>query len=440
MTARAPLVPLLVGALLGLSVPACDRVAEPTGQVMLYVTTDAPMGPPDGLFDRLIVEVIPPGERAPCEGCTRSFAVDDARMAEGRASFGVAVRPGASGYRARVRLYRGGGSASLTPRVASTLEATVSLPSVGATGIVEATCLLGLATLGKPQGSVDAPVASQPGAPAPGVGGSVLRGRPTACAGEPGEGEVCVPGGASWMGSPRLDVLDAREADGRDERVVLVSPFFMDRAEVTVAELRAAKVARVLDDPFEGDQGRPECLYRAAPSENDGLPVNCLSWQRADAYCKKVGKRLPTEAEYERVAGALVSRAYVWGDGLPACDEAVHAADAPCLAPRGPRPAGSGSRDRLVLSGRTIVDLAGNLREFTQDKFQRGNEACWGPGLFVDPVCEAGPTEELVPRTVRGGSYRDEATLLRSAQRSFVENERFAVSELIGFRCARSAK
>jgi formylglycine-generating enzyme required for sulfatase activity len=242
------------------------------------------------------------------------------------------------------------------------------------------------------------------------------------------------------MGSPRLDVLDAREADGRDERAILLSPFFLDRAEVTVAELRAAKVARVLDDPFEGDQGRPECLYRARPSENDGLPVNCLSWQRADAYCKKVGKRLPTEAEYERAAGALASRAYVWGDGLPTCDEAVHAADAPCIAPRGPKPAGSGARDRLVLSGRAIVDLAGNLRELTQDRFQRGNEACWGPGLFVDPVCEPRSDEELVPRTVRGGSFRDEATLLRSAQRSFVENERFAVSELIGFRCARSAK
>ena len=92
MTARGPLVPLLVSALLGLSVPACDRVAEPTGQVLLYVTTDAPMGPPDGLFDRLIVEVIPPGEGAPCEGCTRSFAVDDARMAEGRAQF-TGARP-----------------------------------------------------------------------------------------------------------------------------------------------------------------------------------------------------------------------------------------------------------------------------------------------------------------------------------------------------------
>lgn len=426
---------MLVSALL---TPACERVAPPTGQLVLYVTTDAPMGESGGLFDRLVVDVYAPGEREPCAGCSRRFAVDDDRMARGQTSIGVFSRPNVAGYRARARLYRSGGTTSGEPRQASTLEATVALPSVTETGLVESTITLRLADLARPKGTLDAPMPVEPGPPPPGRVGSFLAGRPADCRGKAADDEVCVPGGAFWMGNPRIDVLDAKLVDGKSERVVVLSPYFLDRAEVTVAKLRAARVARVIDDPVEGNLGRRACVYTADPGENDDLPVNCLSWQRAKAYCAKVGKRLPSEAEYEYLAGARTSQSFVWGGDSPACPDAVFARGGTCPGESRPARAGSAGRDRILVGGATVVDLAGNLRELMLDRYRPGGQACWREGVLFDPVCEADAAEDLVERSLRGGSYADEATLLRAAQRAFVENERFAVSEIIGFRCARS--
>lgn len=435
--ARARAVALAVAVA---AAPSCVRTAEPEGQVVLYVTTDAPVGGADGLFDRLAVDVYAPSERSPCAGCSRTFAVDDGKMARGEASVGVVQRPGIAGHRVRARLYRSAGTPSGESRPASTIEATAALPTVSDLGVVEVTLTLGLADLARPRGTLDAPVAVEAGRPAPGLVGAYLAGRPRACVGEARDDEVCVPGGAFWMGNPRIDVLDAKEADGKRERAVVLSPFFLDRAEVTVAAMRAARVARVLDDPLEGGSARPECVYTAEPSSNDELPVNCLSWQRARAYCAKVGKRLPTEAELEYVMGGLASRAFAWGADLPGCADAVHGWPEPCGGARRPRVAGSGVRDRVTIGDRALLDLAGNLREYAADRFRRGGEACWGDGVFVDPVCEPDPPDTPVARSVRGGSFADDATLLRAAERSFVSDERFAVSEIVGFRCARDAR
>jgi formylglycine-generating enzyme required for sulfatase activity len=274
----------------------------------------------------------------------------------------------------------------------------------------------------------------------PGFAGSFPGADAVPCAAEPRDDEACVPGGAFWMGDPRLDTLDAREADGTSERIVVLSPFYLDRAEVTVAAMRAARVARGVDDTGEANPSRPECLYTAEPGKDDQRPVNCLSWQRARAFCTKVGKRLPSEAEYEVAAGARTSRPFPWGGDLPTCADAIHGGGSSCPETTRPAVAGSASRDRVAFGSAVVVDLAGNLRELVADRFRRGDEACWGDGIFVDPVCERDPPETQVARSVRGGSYRDEGTLLRSALRQRIEDERFAISELVGFRCARDAR
>lgn len=422
--------------------PSCARETPAEGQLLIFVTTDAPVGPsgPTPLFDRMRIETFSPGDRSACAGCTREFSLSDDRMARGEASFGFFPRVHTPGYRARVRLFRSGATASGEPRPASTLDTTVLLPVVSADGVVEVTVTMGLADLAHPRGSIDAPLLADPGRPPAGLVGSFAGARTTSCAREPGEDEACIPGGAFWMGNPRLDVLDAREADGTSERVVVLSPFFLDRAEVTVAAMRAARVARVIDDPVEATPSRPGCIYTAKPGRDDDRPVNCLSWQRARAYCEKVGKRLPSEAEYEVAASALASRSFPWGGDLPACGDAVHGGGGTCPSVTGPSIAGSGVRDRVSFGAAVVVDLAGNLRELVADRFRRGDAACWGSGVFVDPVCERDPPETQVARSVRGGSYRDEGTLLRASLRGFIEDERFAISELVGFRCARDAR
>ncbi|MDB4937029.1 MAG: serine/threonine kinase [Labilithrix sp.] len=427
---------------LAATAPGCAREAPAEGQLLVFVTTDAPVGPngPAPLFDRMRVELFLPGQHDPCAGCAREFALDDDRMTRGEASFGFFPRPRTPGHRARVRIFRSGGTTSGEPRRASTLESVVILPEVAEEGVVEITVTLHLADLARPRGSLDAPVDAEPGRPAPGIVGSFAGARRVPCASEPHDDEACIPGGTFWMGDPKLDVLDAREADGTSERLVVLSPFFLDRTEVSVAAMRAARVARVVDDPVEANAARPECLYTADPGKDDARPVNCLSWQRARAYCTKVGKRLPSEAEYEYAAGGLTSRAFPWGGDLPACDAAIHGGGGTCPATKGPAVPGSASRDRVAFGSAVVVDLAGNLRELVADRFRRGDEACWGDGILVDPVCERDPPETPVARSVRGGSYRDEGTLLRAALRQRIEDERFAVSELVGFRCARDAR
>ena len=422
--------------------PSCARTLPPFGQLVIFVTTDAPVGAAGSrsLFDRLRVEVFPPGANDACAGCTREFAIDDDRMQRGEASFGVFPQPGETGYRARVRVFRSGGTASGEPRRGSTLERVVALPAIAGSGLIEVTVLLPLAELGVARGSLNAPVPAQPGPPAAGVVGTFAGARVVSCVGDAQPDEACVPGGAFWMGNPRLDILDPRETDGTAERVVVLSPFFLDRAEVTVAQLRAARVARVVDDPVEANPARPECVYTAATGDADDLPVNCLSWQRARAFCTKVGKRLPTEAEYEYAAGALESRGFPWGGDVPSCADAVHGGGESCPERTRPRRAGSAARDRVRFGAAEVVDLAGNLRELVVDRFRPGGSTCWGVGVFVDPVCERDPPETPVARSLRGGSYRDEGTLLRAALRSFIEDERFATSELVGFRCARDAR
>ena len=115
---------------------------------------------------------------------------------------------------------------------------------------------------------LDAPVEVSPGPPPTDLIGTYPGAQSAPCVGEAREEEACVPGGVSWMGSPRLDVLDAREVDGTTERVVVLSPFFVDRAEVTVTEMRAARVARVVDDPVEAGTSIPGCLYTPSPGPN----------------------------------------------------------------------------------------------------------------------------------------------------------------------------
>ncbi len=442
-----PIARLFVSCVVAVSAifaPSCQRDAPAEGQLLVFVTTDAPVGPSGvtALFDRMRVEMFLPGEQQPCVGCSREFSLDDDRMVRGEASFGFFPRVHTPGHRARVRLFRSGGTASGEPRRASTLASTVVLPEVAGDGVLELTVVLRLSDLARPRGSLEAPVAAEPGRPTPGTVGSFPGAAVAACATAAREDEACVPGGAFWMGNPRIDVLDAREADGTSERVVVLSPFFLDRAEVTVAQMRAARVARVIDDPVEATPSRPACIYTAEIGNDDERPVNCLSWQRARAYCAKVGKRLPTEAEYEYAASALASRAFPWGHDLPACADAVHGGGGggKCPASRRPSTAGAGARDRVTFGGAVIVDLAGNLRELVADRFRRGDEPCWGEGVLVNPVCEPDPPDTKIARSVRGGSYRDEGTLLRAALRSFIEDERFAISELVGFRCARDAR
>ena len=101
------------------------------------------------------------------------------------------------------------------------------------------------------------------------------------------------------------------EADEDPKREVTLSAFYIDQSEVTVAEY----IRCMQDAPKRGCSAPQEsdfCNY-AKRGDRRPHPINCVTWDQARKYCKWVGKRLPTEAEWEKAARGVDSRKYPWG-------------------------------------------------------------------------------------------------------------------------------
>ncbi|MBW2458502.1 MAG: hypothetical protein JRI68_28645, partial [Deltaproteobacteria bacterium] len=212
--------PLLIGLLGATLVWGCTSELPPAGQVLLYLDTDAPLpagpgvvlspGAPQPLFDTVRIDVYEPGAAEPCAGCSRTFALTAPQVQAGEASIGVPSEAGRSGYRARLRMYHSASTlngALPEPLAAdwppqSVVDLIVALPEVAEEGIVEATAFLATDDVGIPRGALDAPEPTRSGRPSTSQVGTWPGAQRVPCAGTPLEGEVCIPGGAFWMGNP----------------------------------------------------------------------------------------------------------------------------------------------------------------------------------------------------------------------------------------------
>ncbi|TMQ02516.1 MAG: formylglycine-generating enzyme family protein [Deltaproteobacteria bacterium] len=264
-------------------------------------------------------------------------------------------------------------------------------------------------------------------------------------------------------------------ASGDQSAPATVSGFRLDKYEVTVGRLRAfvdAGQGTQASHPLTGsgthlhipgsgweaawNAGLPadtpalkatlKCdptfqTWTDEPAGNENLPINCLSWYEAFAFCAWDGGYLPTEAEWNyAAAGGSEQRAYPWstsagattiaadrasykegtscnGDGFPDCTRGD-------LRPVGSKPAGDGHWGQS--------DLGGNVFEWTLD---------WGD-IYVTPCVDC--ANLLIPqlvtgRVVRGGSFDDNATVLRTGARYVASPATQGASRSSGVRCARTS-
>jgi hypothetical protein len=106
------------------------------------------------------------------------------------------------------------------------------------------------------------------------------------------------------------------------------------------------------DGAVGGESGRSDGAPRSGNTCNWGIadrnkhPINCVTWGQAEACCKWVDRRLPTDAEWEKAARGPNGRRYPWGDGKPTCELVVMAEDTPLLA--NPHSCGKGLQPRRI--------------------------------------------------------------------------------------------
>ncbi|HLK41658.1 MAG TPA: SUMF1/EgtB/PvdO family nonheme iron enzyme [Polyangiaceae bacterium] len=225
-------------------------------------------------------------------------------------------------------------------------------------------------------------------------------------------GMLRLPGGRFVMGS----AYARAPANERPARTVMVEPFWIDRTEVTVGAYRACVAASACSVPARSSSA---CTYLSGDPD---LPVSCVHWKDADAYCRFAGGRLPTEVEWEYAARGSYPVAFPWG-GAAGCVNAVtllnDASGKSCAA----HPTRVGSHPSgASLFG--VQDLSGNVEEWTAD---------W----YVDSLGPGPAPRSGAARVLRGGGWLSPPSLSRTTSRNW--GSALEAGPNVGFRCAKDS-
>jgi len=237
---------------------------------------------------------------------------------------------------------------------------------------------------------------------------------------------VAIPGSTFSMGHP-VERPGAYGQPWKENELpaheVTLPDFFIEDHEVTVAEYAeflTAEGGEVHRHPLQPIV-RSGHGYVAADGATE-LPIALVSWFDAATFCAWAGKRLPTEAEWERAARRPAGALFPWGEDWPTCAHAAFNAGSTFCADA-PLPVGSHSP--LGDSAEGCMDMAGNVAEWVADVYD---------GYPTEPQTDPrGPASGRY-RVVRGGGFHEGSAALRSTARWAADPADRSVG--VGFRCA----
>ncbi len=231
--------------------------------------------------------------------------------------------------------------------------------------------------------------------------------------------DAFVPAGDFTMGSPDFF------GDEAPAHTVYLDPYWIDRNEVTMAAYDVCRTSGPCTPPKFDYNDEPLCNWASGRFITN--PINCVDWNQATVFCAWKGKRLPTEAEWEKAARGTDARTFPWGEFAASCSFAVmddaNAGGAGCglntTAPVGSKFKG--------VSPYKIYDMSGNVWEWVNDRYQS-----WY--YEVSPPSNPPGPDTGSSRVIRGASWGN--TYLHSTIRS--ANDPLGANPGLGFRCARS--
>lgn len=230
-------------------------------------------------------------------------------------------------------------------------------------------------------------------------------------------GMVLIPGGEYVRGRSHALPDDGLKwvpdlvKDDQPAKPIKLAPFYLDTYEVTNADYARFVRSTGRPAPYNWPAGK-------LPVGKENLPVNAVTWNDAAAYAKWAGKRLPTEAEWERACRGSTQKAkFPWGEKAPSAKEARFGTF------EGPQVVGKCAANEFGL-----FDMSGNVWEWTADWYDR---QYYEKSPDENPK---GPASGQY-KVIRGGSWADVPKYLTCAYRSWARPaER---SPNIGFRCAK---
>ena len=260
--------------------------------------------------------------------------------------------------------------------------------------------------------------------------------------GENGAKMVLIPAGEFEMGQ-NIDAIHQSERwifERHDMPSTPIHTVSLDAFYIDIYEVTNAQYKKFVDANPEWQKGRIEQKYHDGdylkdwrgnnyPDSKGNHPVAFVSWYAAMAYAKWTGKRLPTEAEWEKAArGGLVSKNYPWGDSITPLHANRNTSNT--------TPVGS-----YDANGYGLYDMAGNVCEWCLDEYDWG---FYKSSPRLNPLGGKNSIDQLLSRYTlvvssrvhRGGSWAGTAGALRSAERAF--NAPSLTGKDLGFRCVMS--